>query len=220
MSFSRVGAAVHIISGTGLSNFGIAGSDNLLAALQAGASTQTGGILRRCMPCFLGGDGTSNLTSFCSALCRCATITLDPFKADDTDNIYRWRNPDPQFCCFNRDDAKLESLHRNWYIAITSGVGVAQSVRICATQRSSISNFCAAISIEGCAVTYAGVRQARILHYDGDLKLAVIDCVQHGQEWTGQHPLCDSNKWFYRSSHSLTSQDMPKRDTAADIQDR
>lgn len=102
-----VGAAVHIISGTGLSNFGIAGSDNLLAALQAGASTQTGGILR-----------------------RCATITLDPFKADDTDNIYR-----------------------NWYIAITSGVGVAQS--------------------------------ARILHYDGDLKLAVIDCVQHGQEWTG-----------------------------------
>jgi hypothetical protein len=101
------GAAVNIISGTGVANYGASGADSLLAALQASTTLYTGGVVR-----------------------RCATITLDQFRADATDNIYR-----------------------NWYIAITSGAGVAQS--------------------------------ARILHYDGDLKLAVIDCVAHGQFWTG-----------------------------------
>ncbi len=86
---------------------GVTGSDTLSAARQASTTLQTGGILR-----------------------RCATISLDPWKADSTDNIYR-----------------------NWYVAITSGIGVAQT--------------------------------ARVMHYDGELKLAVVDCVEHGQYWTG-----------------------------------
>ena len=101
------GAAVYIISDTGVQNYGVSGADTLRASDQASTTLQTGGILR-----------------------RCATISLDPFKADATDNIYR-----------------------NWYVAITSGIGVAQS--------------------------------ARIMHYDGELKLAVIDCVEHGQFWSG-----------------------------------
>ena len=60
------GAAVYIISDTAVQNAGVAGSDSMRASQQASTSLQTGGILR-----------------------RCATITLDPFKADDTDNVYR-----------------------------------------------------------------------------------------------------------------------------------
>lgn len=101
------GAVVNIITGTGTANFGNTGADSLLAAMQASTSLYTGGVIK-----------------------RCATITLDAFRADSTDNIYR-----------------------NWYVSITSGTGVAQS--------------------------------ARIMHYDGELKLAVIDCVSHGQYWTG-----------------------------------
>ena len=100
-------AVVYIISGTGVSNYGVSGADTLSASGQASTTLQTGGLLR-----------------------RCATITLDQFKADATDNIYR-----------------------NWYVAITSGIGVAQT--------------------------------ARVMHYDGDLKLAVVDCIEHGQFWTG-----------------------------------
>jgi len=101
------GTGVYLLSGTGIDNVGISASDQMIADLQTSTSTTTGGILR-----------------------RCASITLDAFSADATDNIYR-----------------------NWYISITSGPGVAQS--------------------------------ARILHYDGDLKMAIIDCVEHGQSWTG-----------------------------------
>jgi hypothetical protein len=101
------GAAIYIISDTGIQNYGVSGADTSRASAQASTTLQTGGMLR-----------------------RCATITLDQFKADPTDNIYR-----------------------NWYVSITSGVGVAQS--------------------------------ARVMHYDGDLKLAVIDCVEHGQFWSG-----------------------------------
>ena len=97
------GAAVYVVSGTGVQNYGVSGSDQMRASMQASTTLLTGGVLR-----------------------RCATITLDTFKADSTDNIYR-----------------------NWYVAITSGVGVAQS--------------------------------ARIMHYDGQLKLAVVDCIEHGQ---------------------------------------
>ena len=100
-------APVYIISGTGAQNDGISGDDTLRASGQASTTLQAGGFLR-----------------------RCATITLDQFKADTTDNIYR-----------------------NWYVAITSGIGVAQT--------------------------------ARIMHYDGELKLAVVDCIEHGQFWTG-----------------------------------
>jgi len=101
-----VGAAINIISDTGVLNSGISASAQLDAKLQASISIQQGGILR-----------------------RCATLTLDSL-ASSTDNVYR-----------------------NWYVAITSGVGVAQS--------------------------------ARVLHYDGTNKLAVIDCIQQGQYWTG-----------------------------------